>query len=460
MGENLVALTLIFALFSVEAHSRPVEPADVVKLYSRESAAGLWREGSGVVLAGRSGSLVLTSYHVAYSSPETNFETHAQLGSERKKLKWVASDWARGLALFQVEGAAPAGLHFSAGEPLLSRGGAVRAIGYPHGQQQLYELEGVFSGMETSSLFLNLEKLLEVLDLDSELGMSGGALVSSAGDFLGILSHQKRDQTGMRTLVIPAAAVKAWLAELMSGKFQPRFVVEAQNLNGVELRLFGSGWRILAEPGINGTGARVFLTTAPMRSDLEEIPELAALAKSLETEGRRMKQSLQPGETHLLNSLFLWAGFRPKGPLGSPEEIKVAANGVEFLRHLLHSDHDVFFINSGFATNYLASRWQDYFVGWESDKVLYRKWLGPDLFGAVDKLAEFERARYSHLYGLPNFFAFFRPEEIEQLLFSPALDSSWRDLQIKQPGLFERFHGAMKKSLALLSRAAFVYERK
>ncbi len=461
MGKNLGTLALIIFFFlPTTLQARPIASTDVVKIFSREVGTQLWREGSGLLVTDMKEAHLLTSFHVAYSSPDNKFEAYIQLNGKKMPINWMSSEWAKGLSLFNVPNLPATNLlSLSDLEPSANQSGKVLAMGFPHGQEQLYEVEGNLEGLKKSSLFFDLPELLDISSLDSELGMSGGALVSQSGEFLGILSHQKMSDDATHTLAIPAAAAKAWLMEVFAGSFQPRFLLETQNLDQVELVLHGSDWTLYAEPGFNGGGARIYLRFIKERNELKKIPELSRMMEVLHKEGLKQRASLKPEEPFLLNSFFKLAGFRRNYILNSPLDVYIPGNGVEFLRYFLNSNDDLFFINSGFISNYLEGIWGNYFLSWESERPYYYKHLGSSIHHVIDRLAEYERNRYLRLYGLDCFFAIFRPEEIEKMFFQPPLDVRWKELEENSPFLFSKFHDPILKAISHLKRAGFVYSK-
>jgi hypothetical protein len=76
--------------------------------------------------------------------------------------------------------------------------------------------------------FASIQQVLEIKSLHGEYGMSGGAVLSSEGKMLGLLSHQRLEETASAPsqfgdgsgviIAIPADSVKSWSQGILDGK--------------------------------------------------------------------------------------------------------------------------------------------------------------------------------------------------------------------------------------------------
>ncbi len=196
----------------------------LIKITSTQSGASAELRGSGLLFNRNGKRYVLTSDHVV---AHTNglFGSHQATSSvtnETCKLKFLAAEWANGLALLEVENDTNPADAIPYAElavaPTSKAGDAASFYGYPFESSDLTEetFAKLLNFAAPVPYFVGPRSLLELEAAIGEFGMSGGAAFSAAGDFLGVIAYQKILDTSLqpqpnRVYAIPRDTVLPWV---------------------------------------------------------------------------------------------------------------------------------------------------------------------------------------------------------------------------------------------------------
>ena len=220
----LVALTLCLPMTG-EAQSpgevfRKVTPSVVViRARGSEVTAGgqvrFTETGSGVLIS--SDGKVMTAAHVVHSMNEISVEF---LGGETVSAKVIASEPAADLSLLQLE-RVPAGARVAqmANSDTVRVGDSVYIVGAPYGLSYSLSM-GIISARWAPNTVYKSMPLAEFFQTDATIntGNSGGPMFNSAGEVIGIVSHNISKSGGSEGLgfVVTMKTAKQLLLEKKS----------------------------------------------------------------------------------------------------------------------------------------------------------------------------------------------------------------------------------------------------
>ena len=211
---------ILFALL-VAFPAGAAELSDLaVKTLSRGQREARTFKGSGLLFRRDGKTYVVTSDHVMLHGDEGYSHRITSPTYGEHKVKLLVAEWAMGLALLEVAALSPSPDFPELGQlwsALPDKGDSVTLVGYPlNSDQPIEDSRGkVVDPRFESPLFYSVPQLIQVLEAHGEFGMSGGPLFSSAGKFLGLLSHQivkQGPRPENKLLILPAAAVHTWLS--------------------------------------------------------------------------------------------------------------------------------------------------------------------------------------------------------------------------------------------------------
>ncbi|HWT15287.1 MAG TPA: trypsin-like peptidase domain-containing protein [Patescibacteria group bacterium] len=164
--------------------------------------------GSGVIV--RDDGYVLTNHHVVEGADDIFIGLwDGRITSARV----IGVDQETDLAVIKVEGAKLPAAHF-ASPAALTAGDVVLAIGNPYGLSQTVTL-GIVSATGRNQLSLSRYEDFIQTDAAINSGNSGGALVNTDGDLVGINTAQFGTGLGI-SFAIPAASAKRVLEQIIS----------------------------------------------------------------------------------------------------------------------------------------------------------------------------------------------------------------------------------------------------
>jgi hypothetical protein len=383
-------LALLFLFFFAEAEARPVTPADMGKVSSREISGPFPRQGTCLVFRYGRDVYCLSSYHVAYSAWSPNFEhTLSFVGENGKhKLEWFASDWGRGMVMLKV--ANPPARNYLNWEEIprgANQGGrAVFAMGFPLGSESLNEAAGVTidRAVIPEPLFVYVDEFVLVADLASEVGFSGGALVNEASEYMGLLSHQINRGGRLVTAAIPAEEVHDWAdRHLRGGMNRSFFYVQPEEIANPKYNLYLRNLTFRVEEFPRGA-AKIMVKAGPQAYESLVIEHLAM---------KNAGKHFPGGENELVGCIPLW-------PAESVNEIRLFRRGVEPIRFLFRPD--LFaddcgyyqFLRPGAREDLMRTAWQKLVTVWRKnfsrvDMGAYPVWL--DGWVAMMRLGEGRR---------------------------------------------------------------------
>lgn len=168
---------------------------------------GLPDAGTGFVVQQ---GLILTAAHVAESASSM---TITFPGGSPQRLQLLYADPSQDIALLRVPDPPPGQLGVSNGSP--HAGDAVGVLGYPLGMDAIHVNSGIISATGDSAL-INGEPISNLITLDAAVnaGNSGGPVINTAGEVVGLISATAvNSQTGSLAegihFAIPAIRLRA-----------------------------------------------------------------------------------------------------------------------------------------------------------------------------------------------------------------------------------------------------------
>jgi hypothetical protein len=190
--------------------------SSVVKVVSRFSDGSAELRGSGLAFKFHGTSFVLTSDHV-FLHGNTNVVHEIGLPDGGTLIgKVVASDYGRGLGLLTVATDVKTKRWIELDTFVIRDvqvGEPVRTIGFPFSSSSVIvdTLGKIKLLASLRQPLIQMPGLIEIQSSLAEFGMSGGAVESQSGEWIGVLSHQVLESNQDNTaLVIPARIAREW----------------------------------------------------------------------------------------------------------------------------------------------------------------------------------------------------------------------------------------------------------
>lgn len=274
------ALTVLTTLAVSPAFAEP----PIGKLVSTDLARSERRVGSGFVYRSGNRYLFMTSEHVGYNG---NVEVSHSIrfeGQPSVRARYVAAEWANGLAIYAIEGELAAEVADTARPlrcaPVPKPGGAVQVGGYPtRSSSALWSDTGRVTQVSIDpEMLLDVPNLVQIEGSAAEHGMSGGPVFPLGDDRpLGFLTA-KKSATEDVVWVIPCEIALAWAREAESTGYLPRyhrFDGASVRVDAGPLSLAYSPHRELSGPHIDAQATR---TAGPPSSRTPDNPHLAAVS--------------------------------------------------------------------------------------------------------------------------------------------------------------------------------------
>ena len=218
---------MIAALALAILAARASEPArlQIGKIYSTDLVKRDRREGSLVLYRSGERAFALTAEHVGYHSGDQTAHSAVFEDGSKAALRYVNSEWANGLALYEAIGILTANLaHLEcAAAPLAGDG--VRAGGFAaRSTNPVWSDEGRVTdpGAARDDL-LEVPKQIEIVDSSSEFGMSGGGVfLKNAYGLIGILSSKKSQEEDV-AWAIPCPVARDWAKKAEDDAYLPKY---------------------------------------------------------------------------------------------------------------------------------------------------------------------------------------------------------------------------------------------
>jgi len=207
--------TLITILAMMLQVSSMASESVVVKTISKSLKGELTLKGSGVVIKESNRTFILTSDHVViHEACLASYNIVDDKGATYSA-NLMRVDMLSGLALLEVKSANDLKnitLNDFAQNNIKRASTEVQTIGFPIDSEGLVTdaQAKILSATSTRFNYANAQTLIEV-EAHGEKGMSGGALMSSSGEFLGTLSHKYLQDNHI--MAIPANVSKTWITE-------------------------------------------------------------------------------------------------------------------------------------------------------------------------------------------------------------------------------------------------------
>jgi len=198
----------------------------VVKTHSSSSDETVHFVGSGLLFRNSNTIYVLSSEHVIFNLSPGKHQVTSEVWGELD-VSLVYHDWGNGIALLKVD-EPPRELIDSPLIPSLDHLNSTDAVshsevqiaGFPADSDQLIPDSGTITSTAVAKpLLAQQPKLIEITGARGEYGMSGGPVLNSSGEWLGVLSHQKlfEGKEGDQELLyaIPAKGIRDLLTQFL-----------------------------------------------------------------------------------------------------------------------------------------------------------------------------------------------------------------------------------------------------
>lgn len=201
--------------------------------------------GSGVIIS--KDGYIITNYHVLKDSDFNNIKVF--LNKIEHKATFIAGDDDFDLAVIKIDGDNFNAIKFADSNDLLV-GDVVFAIGNPLNLKETVT-KGIISGLHKNLGIANIENHIQI-DAAIYHGNSGGALVNSKGDLIGINTQGALDEAGgysAQGFAIPSNIVKYVALQLINNKNvkKPKFGFKVCDLDGLLKEAYDDKNGILVE---------------------------------------------------------------------------------------------------------------------------------------------------------------------------------------------------------------------
>ncbi len=251
LSSRIVFLILIFFASILQAEDFAFDLSDyVVKIKSEAAEVGRPSHGSGVVFSYGNEFYVVTAEHILIPpSPQVHPRFSLSTPHTQASLELLSLDWGHGLALLKVKSPhnfthdkIPTLDHLKQPHVRRLSGESVLTAGFPHGLDSL-SLDSVATLKNSRSQNprqIQVPYFLEIADAETEKGMSGGVVLSSDLEPLGIL--EARDDSQNTTLAIPMPVVTRWIQQQFQTNFATTYTRFVQYHRGQHQRdIIGTG---------------------------------------------------------------------------------------------------------------------------------------------------------------------------------------------------------------------------
>lgn len=200
----------------------------LVKITSIEASQNSRLFGTGILFQRGDAYFVLTTEHVLIPRhPYLSINYRAQGKGFEQEMELLSLDWGSGLALLRLKNPPNTSLQVLKMNDLLSfahvsanRATKVLSAGFPVLSQSLVVEDGgeLTRTDRPMDLFVHQKTLVEVSGASTELGMSGGLLISENLHPLGVLTH--RAHASGKTYAIPIKDAVNWLRNQFTSNFK------------------------------------------------------------------------------------------------------------------------------------------------------------------------------------------------------------------------------------------------
>jgi hypothetical protein len=228
MRIQILALTLLTSV--------PLFAADsvVVKTFSQSLNGELILKGSGVVLKENNRTFVLTSDHVVIQESKlANYSIQDDHGVKYNAVL-VRSDILTGLAILEIKqnnNLKTITFNDFAQTNTTANSGQIQTAGFAIDSEGLSTdaQAKILSTTSTRFNYFDNQEMIEIAG-HGEKGMSGGALLTASGKFLGTLSHKYTQDN--HVMAIPASTSQTWIKDTIANEETYKILKNYRPLEG------------------------------------------------------------------------------------------------------------------------------------------------------------------------------------------------------------------------------------